>query len=122
MNRKKVFLEYIGLVLVLVIFTWIFYGCPVGKQQPITAQRTFMEAQNAYLSSWSSYERAWLLLPDTDPRKKQWAKDYHPTFIQAGELLLAWSATPDSYDSSADRAIAAAEDILLKLAIKKGGK
>jgi hypothetical protein len=93
-------------------------------QTPMTPKRMYVEAQNTYLSAWNSYQKAWMILPENDLRKRQWVKDYHPIFIAAGESLLLWSKTPEYYNSDADKAIALAEDICLKLAIaySKGGK
>ena len=89
----------------------------------ITPKRAYYEAQVAYLNAWESYHKIWLALPDTDQRKADWAFTYHPKFLTAGELLAAWGKSPSdgTQGGAVNVAIDQLEDILIQLAISKGG-
>jgi len=117
-RKEKLVMTLIGLI-ALGMIAYGLTGCATINFKPYTPQRAYADAQTAYLNSWTSYHKVWLALPETDPRKKAWVKDYHPEFQKAGELLQTWASSPGSYDSSADAAIALVEDLIIKLAIKK---
>ena len=90
----------------------------------VTPKRIYYEAQIAYFNAWEPYHKVWFALPDTDPRKAQWVKDYHPLFLDAAILLQAWGQSPDDYNQGnlVNQAIDKLENILIKLAIQKGGQ
>ena len=113
--KKPIFPMIILLVVMLV-------GCTTLNVQ-MTPQRAYYESQEFFLNAWNSYHRVWLALPDTDPIKNEWAVKYHPKFLKAAELLSVWSKFPSgSAPDNMTEALNAVEDILIKLAISKGGK
>lgn len=90
----------------------------------VTPKRVYYEAQEAYFNAWTAYHKVWLALPDTDPRKAEWVKKYHPKFLDVAILLQGWGQTPDDYNQATvvNMAIDKLENILIELAIQKGGK
>lgn len=114
--------KYVKIFALSAIFLAFIAGCAtVDFDLRPTPQRTYYEAQNAYINAWDSYHKVWLALPDTDPRKAQWVQKYHPKFLFAAELLSKWS-TGGFPPSEIDAALNSLEDILIQLAIQKGGK
>lgn len=115
MRRKAVYLT------ILLIF--VLSACATVNVV-MTPKRVYYEAQVAYFNTWEPYHKAWLSLPDTDSRKAEWAKNYHPLFLDAAILLQAWGESPGDYQQGnlANEAIDKLEGILLKLAISKGGQ
>ena len=113
-------------LLAVVVMGSVLVGCATTNLYPVefTAQRGYLEAQKAYLNTWESYHKVWMALPDTDPRKAEWVKKYHPVFIAAGEALVKWGEDPTDATLEAifDKALEDAEDILIELAIKKEGE
>ena len=106
---------------IVVLLVIMLVAC-AGGMTKITPQRTYYEAQEFYLNAWSSYHNVWLAMPDTDPQKKEWTREYHPKFLEAAKLLSIWGKvpsgnTPDKLTTMLDTL----ESILIKLAIK-GGK
>lgn len=109
-------------IAVVILIAALLAGCASMDIQ-MTPDRIYMQAQKAYLNTWNPYHKAWLALPDTDPRKAEWVKKYHPVFVAAGEALIDWGENPGdvTLESIFDRALEDAEDVLIELAIKKGG-
>jgi len=90
---------------------------------PVTPQSTYMNVQTAYLNAWESYHSVWLALPDTDARKAQWARDYHPKFLQAANLLSQFRVDPSTTNEQlVTNALTVCQGILIQLAITSGGK
>lgn len=110
----------IGVLFILFVFIG---GCATVNIQA-TPKRVYYEAQVAYFNAWDSYHKVWSALPDTDPRKAEWAQKYHPYFLDAAILIQAWGQTPNDYNEAtlANLAIDKLEDVLIQLAIQKGGK
>lgn len=110
----------VALLVLFVALIALIAGCGAGQQ--ITPARAFAEAQTAYLNAWDSYHKVWLALPDTDARKVEWAKAYHPKFLRAAELLQAFKNFPTATNEELlTQALEECESILIQLAIKKGG-
>lgn len=87
----------------------------------VTPAGVYSETQKAYINAWNSYHNVWLALPDTDPRKTQWVKDYHPKFLKAAELLQKYQVTPTAdLQAMLQSAMDDLELILIQLSIKKG--
>ena len=98
----------------------LLVGC-AGQQ--VTPQRIYAETQTTYLNAWDSYHKVWSALPDTDPRKGQWVRDYHPKFYRAAELLQAFRLSPGATTQErVNIALNECENILIELAISKGGQ
>ena len=107
---------------ITVILLFVLMAC-AGTIANVTPQRTYYEAQEFYLNAWSSYHKVWLALPVADPLKKEWTREYHPKFLKAAELLSVWGKAPSGNAPDNTMAILdSLEDILIKLAINKGGK
>ena len=106
-----------------ILLMFVFGSCATLNIQ-MTPKRVYYEAQIAFFNVWEPYQKAWLALPETDPRKAQWAETYHPLFLDAAILLQAWGETPDDYEQGniVNRALDKLEALLIKLAIEKGGK
>lgn len=90
----------------------------------MTPNRIYYEAQVAYVNAWESYHKVWSALPPDDPRKIEWVNNYHAMFLEAAELMTAWGKNPTDNDLAdlANIAIDKLENVLIQLAIKKGGK
>lgn len=85
-------------------------------------QRAYYEAQESYITAWDTYHSAWLAIPTTDPRKAEWVKEYHPTFLKAASLLQQFKIDgSQDTDTLLQTVLAQCQDILFKLAISKGG-
>jgi hypothetical protein len=120
-------------VISLVMFgLFMIAGCTTTGQTGTTgtpatrSSMVYAQAQEAYLNAWGSYHAVWSALPETDARKAQWVKDYHPKFLMAANALVAWEKNPNSASDAqaANVAIDQITSILLQLAIplQKGGK
>lgn len=119
MKRKPIYL-ILAFILIMAV------GCAGTIFNPgaLTPARTYYEAQNLYTSAWAGYHTAWLALPETDPRKVEWVDKYHPKFLEAGQKLNKWQVALDdaSLANLANLAVDELQEILIKLAIKQGGK
>jgi len=135
--EKKVGLKIIApfLILPMLMFgSMNLSACVTTGQTGASSQGTvatqssmvYAQAQEAYLNAWNSYHAVWSALPETDPRKAQWTKDYHPKFLLAANALVSWEKNTGSASSAqaANAAIDALTGVLLQLAIpsQKGGK
>jgi uncharacterized protein YceK len=76
----------------------VLAGCATTAV-PQNQQEIYAEAQEAYISAWSTYHKLWSALPENDPRKIEWAQKYHPKFEQAGELLQLWADDTGSVEA-----------------------
>jgi uncharacterized protein YceK len=88
----------------------------------LSPNRAYYEAQQAFFNAWETYHKAWVALPDTDPRKAEWVDKYHPVFLDAAILLNAWGQEPNdqAQGDAVDLIMDKLENILIELAIKKG--
>ena len=89
----------------------------------VSPARTYYEAQQVYISAWNDYHLVWSALPETDPSKAEWVQKYHPKFATAASLLQSWSASTSdpTWATAANQAIDTITQLLVELAIKKGG-
>ena len=106
---------------ILLLVCLVFLAGCAGVQ--ITPARTYYEAQQLFINGWTAYHLVWSSFPDSDPRKTEWVKAYHPKFLAASKALNSWSGAVNdpSLADLANLAINEVERILIELAIKKGG-
>lgn len=101
----------------MILYLLVFLLLAACSSSP---QRTYYEAQEAYQTAWNTYHDFWVALPETDPRKAQWVKDYHPKFLSAANLLLDWGQGKIEADP-VNAAIDVVQKLLIQLSIRKGG-
>jgi hypothetical protein len=107
------------------ILCLLMAGCATTQNGTTTAnqaQLTYSQVNATFLNAWSSYHTVWAALPETDPRKAEWVKKYHPLFLAAAQALLAWNSDPSSQAdaTAANDAVDQVTAVLLKLSIKGG--
>lgn len=86
----------IQLAMLVIVGIALLSGCATTQGQQQSPQQVYADAQRTYMSAWNTYHKMWAALPATDPRKSEWAREYHTKFVKAGELLQAWSEDPGS--------------------------
>ncbi len=120
MGRKQTRI-IIGLAMVFIMF--LFAGCVTTQTGKSTPGSTSLQAQESFLNAWDAYHKVWLALPETDPRKAEWLKKYHPAFGKAANLLESYRIDSAGITKSLlDQALDQCENILIQLAIKKGAR
>ena len=90
-----------------------------AQESALTNEEALYYALRWYRSAWNKYHKVWLALDD-EQVKREWVKEYHTKFRDAGIFLDIWALNPTS---AADRdkwkdLREGLEDILMKLMIK----